>query len=186
VVLVKIVDNSISTRNISLEIVRIETKSNIFRLDYIVKNKGSQTIWICAKSGANTNNSDNYYVKYNKLLRKLIIEKTTFKIPFFMRLEEPVWAEYVPLLPGRKYFGTILSDLPIKTPATNSDNPFTESKTKKLALKIGVYLSDLKNDDNKNFTKSTDFPNSILVSCFYKQPKFITTEIVKVISILLD
>jgi hypothetical protein len=154
---------------IKLTIEKLIVEKGTMQINYSLFNNSKYQIWFCTDIDAGS--EIDYEVKIDK--KKLIISFKSIVVPPYILLEEPIWAKYLRLEPGKKFNDSIKVSIPV-----SEIKYFEENKSSKevwvqeyantVALVVGVYEINLEKnkeaccrDDSNSYTS--------FVSCFWAE-----------------
>jgi len=129
--------------DVHLSIGNVVVSQNMMDLQYAIENRSTSPIWVCTDIEDRNDRLD-YELCYSKWFDYMRIKIVDLKVPYNIHLEEPIWAKYVKLQPGRKYEFHVQSRLPVKQVRGFKHSTGNESGTavsEKISLEVATYSS---------------------------------------------
>lgn len=170
---------SCKPNDVHLSIGNVVVSQNMMDLQYAIENHSTSPIWVCTDI-EDRNDRLHYESCYSKWFNSMRIRIVDLKVPYNIHLEEPIWAKYVKLQPGRKYEFHVQSRLPVKQVRgfkRSADNESGTAVSEKVRLEVAMYASLNVRDTSSCRGDSNE--DVAYVSCFAakrKGPEVLTVE----------
>lgn len=154
--------------DLTLHVQKTSYKDKIIEIEYEVQNTSSHNIWVCTSN--NRNEYPNFESHVLKNEKKIVIQIKSFAVPPDVYLEEPIFAKYQRLLPGKSKRLKLNIELPVYDYSPlklNKANFLNLEQLLLIKIEIGYFDKDL--DKDTECCLKTSSVEELLVNCFWAE-----------------
>jgi len=142
-------------------------KNGFLEVAYRFENKTKHDVWLCTNTDWKKLVFESVILKVEK---KALLKIRSFVVPKDVFLEEPIFATYHRVLPGKSADFKIKVEVPIydQSPLkSNKNNVLKLNDTDVIKLELGYFDQDL--SSNSECCSKTKTSDELLVSCFWAE-----------------